>query len=126
MYVIHRAPLGSHERFIAFLIEHYAGAFPFWLSPVQVAILPVNDQVTGYCANIKRILEEKNIRVQFNEKNETIGKKIRETEMQKVPYMLIIGEKEQSAGTVSVRERGAGDKGQKTLDDFLTEVTLKQ
>lgn len=124
--VIHRAIFGTFERFLGILIEHYAGAFPFWLSPVQVAILPVNDKVSEYCKNIQKTLEEKNIRVDLNEKNETIGKKIRETEMQKIPYMLIIGEKEQSAGTVSVRERGAGDKGQKTLDDFLIEITLKQ
>ena len=123
--VIHRAVFGTFERFLGILIEHYAGAFPFWFSPVQVAILAVNDKVFDYCEEIRKALAEKGIRVSLNKENETIGKKIRETEMQKIPYMLIIGEKEKAAGMVSVRERGAGDKGQMPLDNFLTEIMLK-
>ena len=118
LYVIHRAPLGSHERFIAFLIEHYAGAFPLWLAPVQVAILPINDKVIAYAESVQKMLEEKNVRVSLDSRNESIGKKIRDGELQKIPYLLIVGEREQSGGTVAVRARGAVDKGAMTLDQF--------
>lgn len=117
--VIHRAPLGTHERFIGFLIEHYAGAFPFWLAPIQIAILAINDKVSDYAKKIAAELKEKDIRIQLNLENESIGKKIREAEIQKVPYIFVIGEKEASVGMISVRERGKGDVGQMTIEEFL-------
>ena len=119
LYVIHRAPLGSHERFIAFLIEHYAGAFPLWLAPVQVGILTVNDKIITYAESVKKALEEKNIRVSLDTRNESVGKKIREGEMQKIPYLLVIGEREAASQTIAVRERGAGDKGAMTIEQFI-------
>ncbi len=117
--VLHRAVTGSTERFMGILIEHYAGAFPYWLAPVQVAILPVNDKVADYCADIEKRLKDLKIRVETNTDNETIGKKIRSTEMQKIPYMIVVGEKEKAAGNVSVRAHGGKDLGQLTLDDFI-------
>jgi len=117
--VVHRSSIGAIERIIAFLIEHYAGAFPLWLAPVQAAILTINDKVIAYAEEIKKLLEEKGIRSSLDSRNESIGKKIREGEMQKIPYLLIIGEREAAAGTVAVRERGAGDKGAMTLQRFL-------
>lgn len=122
--VVHRSSIGAIERIIAFLIEHYAGAFPLWLAPVQIAILTINDKVIAYAESVKKTLEEKNIRVSLDSRNESIGKKIREGEMQKIPYLLIIGDREAAAQTVAVRERGAGDKGVMTLEQFL--ATLKQ
>ncbi|MFY9463412.1 MAG: threonine--tRNA ligase, partial [Candidatus Sungiibacteriota bacterium] len=119
LYVIHRAPLGSHERFIAFLIEHYAGAFPLWLAPVQVIILTVNERVAVYAEEIKHALEKSDIRITTDTRNESIGKKIREGELQKIPYLIIIGDREAAAQTIAVRERGAGDKGAMTLAQFL-------
>lgn len=123
LYVIHRAPLGSHERFIAFLIEHYGGAFPFWLAPIQVAVLPVSEKFRAYGESVLAGLKEKNIRAELDASDETLGKKIREAEMRKIPYLLIVGEREQAEGTVSVRargaHRGAGDKGTLTLEQFL-------
>ena len=122
--VIHRAIFGSFERFIGILIEHYAGALPFWLSPVQAAILAINDrkEIVKYCLEIKKGLEEKNIRVFFDERNESMGKKIREAELQKIPYILIIGDKEVKSKTISVRERGKGDIGSFKLDNFLLKI----
>lgn len=125
VYVIHRAPLGSHERFIAFLIEHYAGAFPLWLHPVQVAVLSINDTIQPYAAQIVEELRKKEYRVTLDDRQETIGKKIREAELQKIPYILIIGGKEVSTNTVAVRERGKGDLGQMPIDTFL-EIIHKQ
>lgn len=119
LYVIHRAPLGSHERFIAFLIEHYAGAFPFWLAPIQAAILPINDQVIAYAGEVKGIIEEKGIRASLDSRSESIGKKIREAELQKIPYLLIIGGREADSRTVAIRERGKGDQGAETPEEFL-------
>ena len=119
LYVIHRAPLGSHERFIAFLIEHYAGAFPAWLAPVQAAILPVSEKFLGYAESVLKALQEKNIRAELDASNETLGKKIRAAEMQKVPYLLVVGEREASTGTVAVRERSKGAVGAMTLDHFF-------
>ena len=122
MLVIHRAPLGSHERFIAFLIEHYAGAFPFWLAPVQVVLLPINEKMKSYCLDVMQALRKHNFRVELDDRNETIGKKIREAEMQKIPYLLIIGEREASAKNVSLRERGKGDRGQISLEKFIDAI----
>ena len=119
VWVIHRSPLGSHERFIAFLIEHYAGDFPFWLAPIQIAVLAVTDKSRDYAIETSRQLKKQSFRITVDARNETIGKKIREAELQKIPYLLIIGEKEQASGTVAVRERGAGDKGQIKINDFI-------
>lgn len=120
---IHRAPLGTHERTIGFLIEHYAGAFPAWLSPVQVAIIPISEKHFEYAKKIEKELKEKNIRVEVKPENETLGKKIREAEMQKIPYLLVVGDKEISANAVSVRERSKGDLGQMPLEKFIEKIT---
>lgn len=120
--VIHRAPLGSHERFIAFLIEHYAGAFPFWLAPIQVSVLALNDAAAGYAGEIAERLRKEEIRATLDDRNETVGKKIREAEMQKIPYLLIIGPREMESKTIAVRERGKGDRGQMKIEQFLAEI----
>jgi len=117
--MIHRAFMGATERFIGLLLEHYAGALPFWVAPVQVAILNINDALKDYALNTAKELKKHNIRVNLDARNESIGKKIREAEIQKIPYLLIIGEKEKTSGSVSVRERGAGDKGQIKINDFI-------
>jgi len=117
--VIHRAILGSTERFLAILIEHFAGAFPFWLAPLQVTILTINEKVETYAEEILKELKSKDIRAELDSRNESISKKIREAELQKIPYLLIIGEKEAAAKKIAVRERGQGDLGQKTLEEFL-------
>ncbi|MEZ4720714.1 MAG: threonine--tRNA ligase [Flavobacteriales bacterium] len=115
---IHRAPLGTHERFIGFLIEHYAGKFPLWLAPEQVRILPISDKFNEGCKNILQSLENYDIRASFDDRNEKIGKKIRDAELAKVPYMLIIGEKELNEGKVSVRKQGEGDEGSMDVKEF--------
>ncbi len=120
--LIHRAILGSTERFLGILIEHFAGAFPFWLAPVQVSILTINDKVISYAEEVLNKLKEKSIRVELDQRNESIGKKIREAELQKIPYLLIIGDKEVASNTVSVRERGRVDLGSSTLDQFIALV----
>ena len=117
--MIHRAILGSFERFIGILIEHYAGAFPFWLSPIQVAVLSVADAARSYSASVATELEGHGIRVSRDDRNETIGKKIREAELQKIPYLLIIGQREAESKTIAVRKRGAGDQGGMRLESFL-------
>src|SRR3989344_4084967 len=122
VYVIHRAPLGSHERFIAFLIEHYAGAFPMWLAPVQITLLPINDKNREYVANVAAKLKERGIRIETDERNESIGKKIRDAELQKIPYLLAVGDREAQNKTVAVRERGKGDLGAQNLDAFIKRV----
>lgn len=121
--MIHAAIMGSIERFIATLIEHYAGAFPLWLSPVQVSIVSVNDKVLEYCGKLLAELKTYGIRATLNADNESIGKKIRATELQKIPYMLIVGEKEASAGTVSVRAHGGKDLGQMPLISFIEKIS---
>ncbi len=120
--VIHRAPFGSLERFIGVLIEHYAGEFPLWLAPVQVAVIPVSQNFLEYGKKISESLREKGIRAEFDERNEKIGYKIRDWETQKAPYMLIIGEKEQSSGTISVRKHRKGDLGSLSLSDFIDNI----
>lgn len=116
---IHRAPLGTHERFIGFLIEHYAGNFPVWLSPRQVSILPIADRHVEYAKSVMEKLKAQRIRVMLDDTSEKIGKKIRDAEVKKIPYMLVIGDKEQQEGKVSVRKHGEGDKGQIAVDDFV-------
>ena len=121
--IIHRAPLGTHERFIGFLLEHYAGKFPTWLAPLQVKILPISDKFIEYSKTILDKLKKADIRAEVDDRNEKIGKKIRDTELQKVPYMLVIGEKEVAEQKISVRLQGKGDAGAKEIDDFIKELT---
>ncbi|MBI4114474.1 MAG: threonine--tRNA ligase [Candidatus Niyogibacteria bacterium] len=120
--MIHRAFMGSTERFIGILIEHFAGAFPLWLAPVQITILTLNEKVSAYANEIKKELEEKNIRVSLDDRNESIGKKIRGAELQKIPYAIIIGEKEQQSKTISIRARGKKDLGTMPFSDFLKKI----
>jgi len=121
-YMLHRALFGSFERFIGLLIEHYAGAFPVWLSPVQAAIIPVSDKVADYAAEVASALADEDIRFVVSNENETLGKRIRSAEMEKIPYILVVGEKEASGKTVSVRKRGKGDMGAKSVEDFLKDI----
>lgn len=120
-WVIHRAVFGSFERFIGILLEHFNGALPFWLSPVQARILTINDKIFGYAKEVEQELKKNGVRVEVDDRNESLGKKIREGEMQKIPYLLIVGEKEKAARVVSVRERGKGDAGAVSIELFLKE-----
>ncbi|MHC1736986.1 MAG: threonine--tRNA ligase [Ignavibacteriaceae bacterium] len=122
-YMVHRALLGSIERFFGVLIEHYAGAFPLWLSPVQVAIIPVSQNFSEYAETVNNILVQNNIRSQVDKRNEKIGFKIRDWESQKTPYMIIVGEKEMNSSSISVRKHKAGDIGSFSTSDFIE--TLK-
>ncbi len=117
--VIHRAIFGSFERFIALLIEHYAGAFPLWLAPVQVSVLPIADRHLPYAGSVRERLEAAGLRVEVDERYEKIGYKIREAQLQKIPYMLVVGDKEAAEGTVSVRSRTEGDQGSRPVAAFL-------
>jgi threonyl-tRNA synthetase len=123
--VIHRAISGSLERFMAVMIEHYAGAFPVWLSPVQVVVIPISEKHEEYAKKIGKELMDKNIRCELKNENETLGKKIRESEMQKIPYLLIVGDKEISANAVSVRGRGKGDLGQMQAEKFIEKISAE-
>jgi threonyl-tRNA synthetase len=116
---IHRAPLGTHERFIGFLIEHYAGDFPIWLTPIQLNILPISEKYNDYAKKLLQLLINSDIRGLVDSRDEKIGKKIRDSEIKKVPFMLIIGEKEFNENKVSVRRHGEGDLGSFTLDEFI-------
>jgi len=120
--IIHRAPLGTHERFIGFLLEHYAGNFPLWLAPVQVKILPISDKFIDYAKTVLQELKNMDIRGEVDDRNEKIGKKIRDAELLKIPFMLIVGEKEMNEKKVSIRRHGAGDKGQKSIREFINEA----
>lgn len=121
--IIHRAPLGTHERFIGFLLEHYAGKFPAWLAPLQVKVLPISDKFMDYANSVLQKLIKADIRAEIDDRSEKIGKKIRDTEVAKVPYMLVIGEKEMSDGKVSVRRQGKGDTGVKPVEEFISEIS---
>ena len=123
--MIHRAILGSAERAMMILIEHFAGAFPVWLSPIQVTILPVSDKISAYANQVYQSLAEKNIRTEYKTEAESLGKKIRNAESQKTPYMLILGEKEATEKLVSVRQRGEKDLGQMTLDAFTDKIATE-
>ncbi len=120
--MIHRVVFGSIERFIGILIEHFAGAFPTWLAPVQVKVLPISDKFMDYAEAVNRKLEEAGIRSELDTRSEKIGYKIREAQMQKIPYMLVLGQKEEESGVISVRSRFEGDEGQKNLDEFIQEI----
>lgn len=121
--IIHRAPLGTHERFIGFLLEHYAGKLPAWLAPVQVKILPISDKFADYSESVLKELKKADIRAELDDRQEKIGKKIRDAEVKKVPYMLIIGEKEMNDSAVSVRKQGTGDLGTKTVQEFISSLS---
>lgn len=116
--MIHRAPFGSMERFVAVLIEHTAGKFPLWLTPDQVAILPISEKFNDYAYEIAKELFGKDIRVVVDDRNEKIGRKIRDNELKRIPFMLIVGEKEAENHQVSVRRQGEGDKGTMTIEEF--------
>jgi len=117
--MVHRALLGSVERFFGILIEHYAGAFPLWLAPVQVEICPVSEKVMAYAKHVNETLKNHGIRVHLDDRNEKLPAKIRDAQLQKIPYMLVVGPKEAEAGTVSVRHRSKGDQGAKPLADLV-------
>lgn len=116
---IHRAPLGTHERFIGFLIEHYAGAFPLWLAPVQIAVLPVTSDQDTYAQTISNALEEKDFRVRLYDDNETLGKKIRASKMKKIPYLIIVGREEAASGTLTLESRDQGKIGVLSQENML-------
>jgi threonyl-tRNA synthetase len=117
--VIHRAILGSFERFIALLIEHYAGAFPFWVAPVQAILLPIADRHLDYARSVRQMLIAAGLRVEVDERQEKIGFKIREAQLQKIPYMLVVGDKEAAEGTIAVRSRAGGDQGAQAVAAFI-------
>jgi threonyl-tRNA synthetase len=117
--VVHRAIFGSFERFIAILIEHYAGAFPLWLAPVQAVVLPISDRHLDYGVSVRERLRAAGLRAGLDERQEKIGYKIREAQLQKIPYMLVVGDKEVADGTVSVRSRSGGDLGPNSVDEFV-------
>ncbi len=123
--IIHRAPLGTHERFIGFLLEHYAGKFPLWLAPLQVKILPISDKFMDYAKTLLNKLKKADIRAEIDDRSEKIGKKIRDTEIAKVPYMLVVGEKEVNEGKVAVRKQGKGDAGVFDADEFIAAAALE-
>jgi threonyl-tRNA synthetase len=127
--MIHRAPFGSMERFIAVLIEHCAGNFPLWLSPDQFVVLPLSEKFNEFAKEVVNKLQISDIRGLVDDRDEKIGRKIRDSEIKKIPYMLIVGEKEVSEGLVAVRKHGEGDVGSMSLEDFAklisTEINLK-
>ena len=124
-YIIHRTSIGCYERTLAYLIEKYAGAFPTWLAPTQVKILNIADAHLEYANEVKNKLSQMGIRVELDDRNEKIGKKIRDAQLEKIPYSLIIGDNEASSNSVSVRKRSVGDVGVKTLDDFIKDILVE-
>ncbi len=120
--MIHRAPFGSMERFVAVLLEHTAGKFPLWLAPDQAVVLPISEKYNDYAAEVVEYLTQHDVRVQIDDRNEKIGRKIRDNELKRIPFLLIVGEKEQNDRTVSLRVQGEGDKGSMTLDEFCNHI----
>jgi threonyl-tRNA synthetase len=120
--MIHRAPFGSMERFVAVLIEHTAGKFPLWLTPDQAVVLPISEKFNAYAYEVAKILNEKDVRVTVDDRNEKIGRKIRDNELKRIPYLLIVGEKEEGAGVVAVRKQGEGDQGVFSPADFAAAI----
>ncbi|MEG1572760.1 MAG: threonine--tRNA ligase, partial [Bacteroidales bacterium] len=120
--MIHRAPFGSMERFVAVLIEHTGGKFPLWLTPEQFIILPISDKYAAYANKLKETLEAADLRGSIDDRSEKTGKKIRDAELNKIPYMLIVGEKEEAEATISVRKQGEGDLGTMSVNDFITRI----
>ena len=123
--MIHRAPFGSMERFTAVLIEHTAGHFPLWLTPDQVMILPISEKFNDYAKSVQNYLGQQGIRASVDNRNEKIGRKIRDNELRRIPYMLVVGEKEQAEGLVSVRKQGGGDQGQMKKEDFAAKINAE-
>ena len=123
--MIHRAPFGSMERFTAVLIEHTAGHFPLWLTPDQVVILPISEKFNDYAKDVQNYLGQQGIRASVDSRNEKIGRKIRDNELRRIPYMLVVGEKEQLEGLVSVRKQGGGDQGQMKKEDFASKINAE-
>jgi threonyl-tRNA synthetase len=119
---IHRAIFGSYERFIGILIEHYAGAFPTWLAPVQARVLPISEKFIDYAREVHARLRAARVRAELDDRNEKLGYRIRDAQLRKVPYMLVVGERERQAGTVSLRARGE-DVGAVPLDRLITDLT---
>ena len=124
--MIHRALFGSIERFFGVLIEHYAGAFPLWLAPVQVVVLPITDRINDYANQVTAELKQTGFRVESNTISDKIGAKIRDAQMQKIPYMLVLGDQEIENGTVAVRERKQGDIGAMTLAEFTQKIAAEK
>ena len=120
--MIHRAPFGSMERFVAVLIEHTAGKFPLWLTPDQVAVLPISEKFNDYAAQVVKELNDKDVRAIIDDRNEKIGRKIRDNELKRIPYMLIVGEKEAENKEIAVRRQGEGDKGTMKVAEFAEMV----
>jgi len=118
--MIHRAPFGSMERFVAVLIEHTSGKFPLWLAPDQVIVLPISEKYNDFAQKVCELLNNSDIRTSIDDRNETIGKRIRENEIKRIPYLLVVGEKEESTNSVSVRKQGEGDEGAMTIEEFVT------
>ncbi|HEX2935162.1 MAG TPA: threonine--tRNA ligase, partial [Bacteroidales bacterium] len=121
--MIHRAPFGSMERFVAVLIEHTAGRFPLWLTPEQVVVLPISEKFEDYAKKVFNFLNNCDIRTLIDDRNEKIGRKIRDNELKRIPYLLIVGEKEAETESVSVRKQGDGDKGSMKLQEFADFIT---
>lgn len=121
--MIHRAPFGSMERFVAVLIEHTGGKFPLWLTPEQVVVIPVSEKYNDFAKNVLNLLNNSDIRTLIDERNEKVGKKIRDNELKRIPYLLIVGENEVQNGTVSVRKQGDGDKGIMTIEEFISHIS---
>jgi threonyl-tRNA synthetase len=124
-FMVHRALLGSIERFFGILIEHFAGDFPLWLAPVQTVVIPVSQNFFDYARTVNEELVKAGIRTQLDERNEKIGYKIRDWETQKVPYMIIVGEKEQTASNISVRQHKKGDLGAFKISDFIDKLATE-
>jgi threonyl-tRNA synthetase len=120
--MVHRALFGSVERFFGILIEHYAGAFPVWLAPVQAIVLPITNRQLEFSRQVRDKLTAAGIRVTVDERGEKVNLKIRDAQLQKIPFMLVVGDREQASGQVSVRNRKHGDQGAKSVDDFLIEI----
>ena len=118
-YMVHRAVLGSIERFLGVLVEHYAGAFPLWLAPVQAVVIPIADRHLDYAGEVKSALSDAGFRVEVDGRSERMNLKIRNAQMQKIPYMLVVGDREQEAGAVAVRQREGANLGAMPLGDFL-------
>jgi threonyl-tRNA synthetase len=121
--MIHRAPFGSMERFVAVLLEHTAGKFPLWLAPDQVVVMPISEKFNDYAEQVVKYLKTRDVRAHIDDRNEKIGRKIRDNELKRIPFLLVVGEKEQEQGTVSVRVQGEGDKGAMTSEAFADMVT---
>ena len=120
--MIHRAPFGSMERFVAVLIEHTVGKFPLWLTPEQAVVLPISEKYNDYARKVSNILNISDIRTVLDDRNEKIGRKIRDNELKRIPYLLVVGEKEAEIETISVRRQGQGDQGSMSVDEFAQKV----